>query len=178
VPEVIVSFKIGTQSCAATTNENGHAACSLRLNQHPGAYNVTASFATDSTWDSASASAGFTITREESKITYDGSLTSDYHDVFTASSTLVDPVDGVPIAGKPIVFTLGVGDTCAAVTNSSGVASCSIVPNQAAGTYSITASFEGDIDYEPSSQAKSFIITREQTTTTYTGRSSSSRGTP
>jgi len=169
VPGVTVNFQVGTQTCAATADENGRAACSLRLNQHPGAYNVTASFAGDAAWDSASASAGFTITREESKVTYDGSLTSDYHDVFTASSTLVDPVDGVAIAGKSIVFTLGASDTCTAVTNSSGVASCSIIPNQAAGAYSITASFAGDVDYEPSSGAKSFIVTREQTTTTYTG---------
>jgi len=96
-------------------------------------------------------------------------LTQDYHDQFTASAKLVDPVDGVPIAGKTITFTLGVGDTCSATTDGSGAASCSITPTQAAGTYPVTASFAGDVDYEPSSDAQSFVITREETTTTYTG---------
>jgi hypothetical protein len=169
VPEVIVSFKLGAQSCASTTDANGHAACAIRLNQHPGAYNVSVSYAGGTAYDPASASAGFTITREESQVAYTGALTQDYHDAFTASATLVDPVDGVPIAGKPIVFTLGVGDTCTAATDSSGVASCSIIPTQAGGTYSITASFAGDIDYEPSSDVKSFVITRQETTTAYTG---------
>lgn len=170
VPGATVNFKLGTQGCSATTNASGHAVCSFRLNQHPGAYNVTAAYAGDAAYDaSGDASVGFTITQEESKVTYTGALTQDYHDAFTASASLVDPDDGVPIAGKTIVFTLGVGDTCSAVTNSAGVASCSITPTQASGTYSITASFAGDIDYKASSAVNSFIITREETTTTYTG---------
>lgn len=169
VPGAIVSFKLGTQSCAATTDDNGHAACSFTIKQHPGSYNVNLSFAGDAAYDGVSASAGFTITQEESKVTYDGALTQDYHDQFTASAALVDPVDGAPIAGKTITFTLGVGDTCSATTDASGAASCSITPTQAAGTYSIIASFAGDEDYEPSSDTKSFVITREETTTTYTG---------
>src|SRR5262249_52357116 len=50
-----------------------------------------------------------------------------------------------------------------------GAASCSITPTQAAGTYPITASFAGDVDYKSSSEAKSFVITPEETTTAYTG---------
>lgn len=169
IPEAMVSFTLGSQSCAATTDVNGHAACSLTINQHPAMTNVSLSFAGDAAYDLVNASAGFTITQEESKVTYDGALTQDYHDQFTASAKLVDPVDGVPIAGKTITFTLGVGDTCSVTTDSSGAASCSITPTQAAGSYSITASFAGDVDYEPSSDTKTFVITREETTTTYTG---------
>lgn len=169
VPDATVSFKIGTQGCTAVTDAAGHARCSVLLNQHPGGYNVTAGFAGDEAYDATTASAAFTITQEESQVTYGGQLTSDYHDAFTASAKLVDPVDAVPISGKTVLFTLGAGDTCSAVTDSLGAASCQIVPTQAAGTYSITASFAGDIDYEASSDTKSFVITREQTTTAYTG---------
>ena len=170
IPGATVTFTLGTQGCSGTTDTKGHASCSVTLNQHPGSYNVTVGFAGDAAYDQANlSSVGFTITQEESKVTYGGALTQDYHDAFTASATLVDPDDGVPIAGKTIVFTLGVGDTCSAVTNSSGVASCSITPTQAAGTYSMTASFAGDIDYKASSDVKSFVITKEETTTAYTG---------
>src|SRR5262245_43905957 len=72
VPDAIVSFTLGTQSCAATTDDHGHAACSFTIKQHPGSYNVNLSFAGDAAYDAVNASAGFTITREESKVTYDG----------------------------------------------------------------------------------------------------------
>jgi hypothetical protein len=166
---VTVSFSIGTQSCAAGTDAGGHAACSITLTQHPGAYNVSVSYAGDAAYDGASTSASFTITREDTQVAYDGDLTRDYHDAFTASARLIDPAEALPIAGKTIVFTLGVGDTCSAVTDATGRASCSIIPTQAAGTYPISASFAGDIDYEPSSHVASFVITHEQTTTAYTG---------
>jgi hypothetical protein len=81
----------------------------------------------------------------------------------------VDPDSGAPIAGKTVAFALGVGDTCSATTDTGGVASCSITPTQAAGSYSMTASFGPDIDYVSSSDTTPFTITREQTTTTYTG---------
>ena len=92
------------------------------------------------------------------------------HDPFTASATLVDPVDGVPIADKLITFTLGLGDSCSYTTDASGIASCPITPTQAAATYPLVASFNGDVDYVSSSDSASFVITREETTTTYTGR--------
>jgi hypothetical protein len=81
----------------------------------------------------------------------------------------VDPEGGAPIEGKTINFTLGVGDTCSATTNSAGVAECQITPTQAAGGYSIVAEFAGDADYLASSATTPFTITREETTTTYTG---------
>jgi M6 family metalloprotease-like protein len=169
VPNAIVKFVIGTESCFGTTNASGHAVCPTVLNQHPRSYTIAASYAGDPAYNTTSASVGFTITKEESRLTYGGALTEDYHDPFTASATLVDPVGGVPIAGKTIVFTLGVGDTCSAVTSASGFASCSITPTQAAGSYPLVASFAGDVDYVASSDTKTFVITREETTTAYTG---------
>ena len=86
VPDATVSFTIGTQGCTAVTDAAGHAQCSVQLKQHPGGYNVTAGFAGDEAYDAATASAAFTITQEESQVTYGGQLTSDYHDAFTASA--------------------------------------------------------------------------------------------
>jgi len=169
VPGDTITLGLGTQSCQAVTDVNGHGACSFVVTQHPGSYTASASFAGDPAYNGANGSSAFTITREESKVTYGGALTSDYHDAFTATATLVDPVDNVPIAGKSVTFTLGVGDSCSATTSGSGVASCSITPTQVPATYQLVTSFAGDVDYVSSGDTDSFVVTKEQTTTTYTG---------
>jgi len=168
IPNVNVTLSVGTQSCTGMTNASGRAECSITLSQTPGAYMATASFAGDTAYDSATDSTGFTIEKEDTVLTYSGATTQDYHDAFTARATLAED-DGPGVSGKTVSFTLGVGDTCSATTNSSGVASCSITPTQAAGTYSLVSSFAGDAFYEASGDSDSFEITHEESTTTYTG---------
>jgi hypothetical protein len=162
-------LSVGSQSCVGETNESGHASCELTPNQSPGPYKLTASFEGDAAYEPATAETPFTLEQEESQLTYTGETTADYHDAFTASATLVDPEGGAPIEGKTVTFTLGVGDSCHAETNSSGEASCSITPTQKAGSYTIEASFGPDTDYLSSTDSKPFTITKEQTTTIYTG---------
>lgn len=104
-------------------------------------------------------------------VTYTGATTGDYHDRATASATLVDATDGnSPVPNKTITFRLGVGDTCSAVTNAAGTASCSITPTQAPGPYTIRATFAGDPVYATSFDAShTFTVTREETTLSLTG---------
>lgn len=168
VPLAPVTFTLGSQTCFVFTDLAGHAACQITINQHPGAYTVSVAFGGDIAYNSASDSTSFTINKEESQVTYTGALSQDYHDPFTASATVIDPADSTPIAGRTVTFTLGAGDTCSAATDGSGLASCSITPSQAAGTYAMTAAF-GDIDYLTSTDSPNFAITREETTTAYTG---------
>jgi len=169
VPLAPITFTLGTQSCFVFTDSSGHAACQITITQHPGSYTVTAAFGGDAAYNSATGSAAFTITKEESQVTYGGALSEDYHDAFTASATLVDPDGSAPIAGKTVTFTLGVGNICSAVTDGSGNASCGITPTQVPASYALVASFAGDIDYLSSSDTRTFVITKEETTTTYTG---------
>ena len=163
-----ISFSVGAESCSGTTDANGVASCAVTLADTPGSYTASASFAGDSTYEPSGATASFTVTREDTALSYGGALTSHYHDTITASATLTDPDGGAAIAGKSITFTLGVGDSCTATTDASGVASCSITPTQT-GTKSLVAAFGGDVDYLPSSDTQSFSITPEETTMTYTG---------
>ncbi len=170
VPGAPLTFTLGTQSCSATTNPAGHASCMVLINQDPpGPGTVSVTYAGDAAYNSASTSASFTINQEQSQVVYTGDLTQDYHDPFTASAVLTDPDGGAPIAGKTLTFTLGVGDTCSDVTNGSGVASCTITPTQVPSTVNIVTDFAGDVDYLPSSDTDSFVITKEETTLTYTG---------
>ena len=73
------------------------------------------------------------------------------------------------MAAKSVSFALGTGDGCTATTDASGRAACAITPNQPAGTVPVSATFAGDLDYLGSSDTKAFEITRQETTTTYTG---------
>jgi M6 family metalloprotease-like protein len=169
MPGKLVMLSVGSDSCLATTDSTGHASCDVNVDQKPGSYTASASFAGDATYNSASGSVDFTITKEESAVFYTGAVTSDYHDPFTASAKLVDPDGDGPIVGEAVTFTLGSGDTCSAVTDSSGAASCSINPSQAAGIVDIVASFNGDDYYVSSTDKQSFAITKEETTTAYVG---------
>ncbi|MFL5830882.1 MAG: Ig-like domain repeat protein [Solirubrobacteraceae bacterium] len=163
-----LDFTLGGEACSGTTNSSGQASCSVTPTDDPGPYNVTVVYGGDSTYARSTDTKPFTVNKEESKVTYNGAVTSHYHDPATVSATLTDPDGGDPIAGKTIVFTLGAGDTCSAKTDASGVAKCSITPTQA-GTQTLTASFAGDIDYVSSSDGTSFAITPEETTMKYTG---------
>jgi hypothetical protein len=168
VPFESVTLSLGTQSCAATTDAAGHASCHLTITQDPSTVAAGGSFAGDAAYAGTTGTASFVIAQEESQVTYTGSATSDYHDAFTASAHLVDPDGGAPITGKPIVFTLGVGDTCTASTDGLGNASCTIAPHQT-GTLALAASFGGDVDYVSSSDSTTFAVTPEETTLAYTG---------
>jgi hypothetical protein len=167
-----VHFTLGSQSCDGTTDGSGNASCTLSsLTQAPGAYTVTASYAGATagvvTYTPSTTSAHFTISREETAVAYTGSTTSDYNDATTLSATLKE--DGAtPLAAQTITFTLG-SQSCSGTTDASGAASCSLTPNQAAGPYTVTASFAGNTNYLPSSDSKPFTITKEETTLSYTG---------
>jgi uncharacterized repeat protein (TIGR01451 family) len=103
-------------------------------------------------------------------LVYTGATTQDFNDPFTASAKLTDTTTGTPIASKSVTFRLNNTESCSGTTNASGVASCQITPGEAAGTYSLTTSFAGDSVYAASSATPTtFIVTKEQTTTQYTG---------
>jgi M6 family metalloprotease-like protein len=167
VPYRPVTLSLGSQSCTARTDLSGRATCQVTIDQAAGPVTAGAAFAGDPAYEAGSGTAAFTVTKEQTAIAYTGATTSDYHDPFEASATLTEP-DG-PVAGKAMAFTLGSGDGCSATTDASGRAACSITPNQPAGTVPVTAAFAGDAGYLASSDSKPFEITRQETTTTYTG---------
>jgi hypothetical protein len=172
VPNETVNLSAGSQGCSGTTDATGHVSCQLTLTQDPGSYTAGASFAGDPAYTSASGSAPFTINLEDTKITYTGATSGDYHDPATAAGYLTDATDGLPIAGKTVTFTIGTSatDTCSAVTDGTGFASCTITPQQVPAGYAMNAAFAGDTDYAASSDtSQSFTIAKEETTATYTG---------
>ena len=150
----VITFAIGTQSCTGLTNATGMASCNITLDQIPGSYTVTADFAATDVLKGSSASAAFTITREETTLSYTGDTVIANNTTANLSGVLLE--DGVvPIAGRTIVFTIGtVGNTqtCTGITDAAGVAACSIVAvNQPFGVGVVAGNFPGDPFYLPSS---------------------------
>jgi len=69
----------------------------------------------------------------------------EYDHTSKLSATLLD-VDGKPIAGKPLTFTVADGKPTklTATTNAAGVATASYLARVKAGTYAVTAAFAGE----------------------------------
>jgi hypothetical protein len=101
-------------------------------------------------------------------IHYVGDTTADYHDPATLAATLMDAAANTPIVGARLTLSLG-SQRCTVLTDSTGRAACPIVPHQAAGTYSLSASFSGDAQYPATGATQVFTITHEETTLSYTG---------
>ena len=131
---------------------------------------MTASFAGDIDYVNTSVSPSYTVTREESVVVYTGATTGDYSDHVTLRGVLTaDTVGGTPLSGRQLTFTLG-SKSCNATTNSSGVASCSLMIGDVAGSYQVVASFAGDTYYAPTTGSATFTITPEEDSLSYTGR--------
>ena len=112
-----------------------------------------------------------------STLTFTGSApSSDFHDPGTVTAVLSDSTG--PISGQTVVFTLNGTETCSGTTSSTGTASCSITPGEAAGSYPVTATFAGDTGDLPTSATATYTVTPEQTTLVYTGPTKAANGSP
>ena len=100
-------------------------------------------------------------------LTYTGDAAADYHDIAHLSAILADKAQNQPITSKTIVFTIG-SQSCSGVTDAVG-ARCQVTLNQDPGSSTVTARFDGDVTYAPSTTSSPFTITREETTLHYTG---------
>jgi uncharacterized repeat protein (TIGR01451 family) len=136
--------------------------------------NTASVLASESDPDTSNNSASVTTMANPRPTTlvYTGPTTQDYNDPFTATAKLTDTTTSNPVAGASVTIKLNNAESCSGTTNGSGVASCPITPGEAAGTYNLTASFAGDSVYASTSATPTpFVVTKEETTTTYTGPS-------
>ncbi len=171
-----ITFTIGSgsslQSCTATTTASGAASCTIAsVNQTSGSVGISDTFSGDTYYQSATSSATATVHTPTTMTVKAG--TSDFSDAGSVSAVLTNSVTGAGIAGEAVTLTLNGSQSCTGTTNGSGVASCSITPNEPAATYALTASFAGDASKAPqllsSSGSNSYIVTLEETAIAYTG---------
>ncbi len=177
-----VNFTLGSgtsaQTCSGTTSSTGAASCVIaKVNQTTSPVPVTANFAGDAWFVPASATGSVTIS---TPTTLSVTATSGtYGQPTTISGTLTNSVTGAPISGQTVTLTLNGTQTCTAVTNSKGQASCSITPNEPSGSYTVSGTFGGGTNSTtllPSSGHNCFVVNQAPTIVTYTGQTSASSG--
>lgn len=154
-----VTLQLDSQApCTATTNASGVASCPVTPSEPAGPVAVSGGFGGAPGLLPSTGSGTFTVTREETTLTYVG----DTHFANGTSATLAALLreDGVTKIGgaRTVVLTLGTGATaqsCTGNLDANGVWQCPIpVVNQpltGGGTVAISAVFPGDAYYLPSS---------------------------
>ena len=166
---------LGTGTLSGSPAKATFATSNLSLGTH----SITATYGGDANFNpSTSPPLIQTVNKRPTSLAYNGSKTSDFNDPTTVSATLTDVTTASPLAGKSVSFTLNGVDSCTGTTNAAGLAACQLTPSQAAGTYPLTAAFAGDSTYLGSTTQVDFVVTREETTLTYTGPTKIANGQP
>lgn len=169
----------GTPSGGAQFTDNGASLGSLPLDGggraavstsglSVGTHTIGAAYGGSSNYHPSSGSLAQLVNRARTALTYDGATSADYNDPAVLSATLTRQDSSAPVPGKLLTLTMA-AETCSATTDNGGHASCTIIPSQAAGPATVTARFAGDANYLDAAQDTPFLVTREETTTTYTG---------
>jgi hypothetical protein len=162
-----VSFQITAgpnagKTGSGTTNASGQTSFTYSDTGGVGTDTITATWI-DRFGGTETATATKTWVKLSTTLTYNGATSSDYNDSATLSATLTDTTSGSPIAGAPVTFSLNAAETCSGTTDASGKASCSVTPGEAAGPYTVTASYAGDATHAASSSSTGFTVTLEET---------------
>ncbi len=108
-----------------------------------------------------------TSLKEATTLTYNGATTGDFGDPATVSATVTSAA-AVPIPNENVTFTMA-AESCVGISGANGQASCQITPADSAGAYTVSTTFGGDTTFQPSVDTKSFSVTTERATLTYTG---------
>ncbi len=170
-----VNFAAGSQTCAGTTDASGNASCQITVNQSPGSYPITANFPGTSSYIPSQATSSLMVAQEETTLTYTGVTSQDYHDAATVSAVLTDASNAgenesaaAPVANEQVTFSLSdnPADSCVAMTDNTGTASCSITPTGTAGSYSVTATTLGDVNFAGSTTSSPFTVNLEESSVT------------
>jgi hypothetical protein len=171
-----VSFQSGAMTLCTASVSNGTAACSTATSLAATKYGVTATYPGDSNYEGASAATSFTITKSSDYSMSDGAsaatsftITKPPSYAMTASATPSSASYGtavsLSVSGLPgnatgaVTFEAGVTTLCTAKV-SDGTAACSTATSLVPASYSVTATYSGDSNYDGSSASTSFTITR------------------
>jgi hypothetical protein len=138
-----LSFTLGSQSCAGTTDSSGAASCDLGVAQPVSGspYPLVASFAGDGSYSASSdGPRTFAVTPEPVTLHYTGPTLLPTGQSVGFSGSVSDPEEGgAPTAGVGVSFTAGT-QSCTATSSNGGSAGCSIAISQSAGPITISMS--------------------------------------
>jgi len=177
-----VTFTVGTgnsaQKCSGTTNSAGKVSCNICMfNQSASPLPVTVSYSGNSDYSSSSTPVSVTVNTPTSLSV--SAVTGITGQPATVTGTLTNQVTGQGISGQTVTLTLNATQSCTATTGSTGKASCSVTPNESAGTYAATGSFAGNTTSTqllPSTGHNNFVVTAAATSVAYTGATTATNG--
>ena len=144
----------------------------------PGQYTIVAQYPGDTYDASSMGTATLTViphTGGTPTLTYTGATSAPWNGSAALSGMLTAP-GGIPIPGETVTFTLG-ADSCNAVTDAHGSASCAITVSSPPGGGTVVASSFGDSTYPGVRTAQGFTITPRPTTLTAANVSAPAGGT-
>ncbi len=180
----VVSFTVGSggsnpQTCSGTTDDNGDVSCTLpTLDQPVTDTSITTSYGGTSYDTPVTSAPPFTVT-EPTTLTVN-SATGGYAMSTPVSGVLTDTLSGAPIANEPVTLQLDSNESCQAVTDTTGTATCNVTPSEPEGTYPLTGTFAGDtsqpLQLLPSNGLSNFVVTPDATSLTYTGATTGVNG--
>jgi len=150
---------------SGTTDSGGHATFAFSDTTTPGTDLLVASF-TDGAGTHPSNEVKATWVAQPTTLTYTGDTTQDFNDPATLAATLTTASG--PVAGQTVKLQLDGQSPCTGVTNTSGKASCAVTPNEVAGVYTVTATFDGSGGLIKSSTSAKFTVTLEDTALAFT----------
>jgi hypothetical protein len=172
-----VTFTIGSgssqQSCTATSDASGNLSCTIAdVTQTSGTVPITESFSGNNYYASSTDSSSATV-HTPTTLTV-SATTGTYGSPTTLTGDLTNAVTGQPIASEPVTLTLNGTQSCTATTNASGIATCSVTPNEPAGSYTASGSFGGQSSslsqpaLNPSGGSNTVVVTKAPTTVAIT----------
>ena len=126
-------------SVSAITGTDGVARATQVVTSPAGSYQTAATFAGDSLYEPASASASTLVAKKATSVQYTGPLTSRPNKTLTLTARLAD-ADATALGGRTVVFTLG-SQTASAVTDANGLAAATVKLGQKPGTYPLSARY-------------------------------------
>jgi hypothetical protein len=138
-----VTFTVGSQSCTGTSAANGDVSCTVaKVNQTSGTVTVTTSVGGNSYYQPSSTSTPASV-QSPTTLTVNAT-TGQYGGATIVTGMLTNSATAVPVAGQTVTLTLNGTQSCTAVTGANGQASCSITPNEPAGSYTLSGSYGGN----------------------------------
>ncbi len=182
-----VTFTVGSgstlQSCSGTTDASGHVSCTIAdVTQSTGTTGVSGAFSGDNYFQPTTTASTATV-HTPTTLTV-SATTGTYGSPTTLTGTLTNGVSGQPLGGENVTLTLNGTQSCVGTTNASGVASCSVTPNEPGGTYTVSGSFGGDSSQPTKPQLNSSggsntaVVNKAPTSIVYTGPSIAVSGMP
>lgn len=161
-----ISFTFNNTVTNCTTDANGLATLELNI-KSAGTYNILMKFDGNDDYMASSANGILTVRKFNTSLSVSNVSYKTTAATKTISATLKDE-NGNALAGKTIKFTVN-GKNYTATTNANGVASVKITLT-AGGTYTISASFAGDGDYQAKSSTGKLTLTKQSTSLTSSGK--------